>query len=243
MKRNLENESKDNEFRQYTYRIDGIVRQFLLKRIENLLIEENEVLEIGSHDGYMTELLLQFIDHITVLEPVKELTDLVKKKFGNCVTVENGTIQSNNINRKFNLILLVHVLEHLANPIDELRSLKNLLNDNGSIVVMVPNADAVSRRIAVKMGLLESVDSVTEGEMLQGHQRTYTMSELIRHSTSAGYRIENRGGILYKPFANFQFDAALKNEIISDDYISALEELAKEDFTGTSSLYVILKKE
>lgn len=43
--------------------------------------------------------------------------------------------------RKFDIITGFHVFEHLSDPIHHLRELKDLLTDNGCIVIEVPNAD------------------------------------------------------------------------------------------------------
>lgn len=241
MTRNLDNESRDNNFRDYTYGIDGIVRDFLLCRIEKFISRNSKVLEIGSHDGFMTERLLRYFERVTVLEPVKHLAETVKLKFAEAVSVEIGTIVENVIKEKFDLVFLVHVLEHLANPIDELVEIKRFLNHQGLVVIMVPNANALSRIIAVEMGLIPNVECVTEGERLQGHQRTYTMNTLQSHSESAGYQVIEKGGILLKPLANFQMDLALSKEIITDSYINALNILSEKDFTYSSSIFVVLK--
>lgn len=43
------------------------------------------------------------------------------------------------INRKFDVIILSHVLEHLQNPIEGLKSLQALLKPGGTLIVAVPN--------------------------------------------------------------------------------------------------------
>lgn len=43
--------------------------------------------------------------------------------------------------KKFDVITMFHVLEHLKNPIEILQSLATLLDENGRIVIEVPNAD------------------------------------------------------------------------------------------------------
>ncbi len=42
-------------------------------------------------------------------------------------------------NKKFNVITLWHVLEHLPNLEDQIQNLKNLLTENGTLIIAVPN--------------------------------------------------------------------------------------------------------
>lgn len=43
--------------------------------------------------------------------------------------------------RRFDLIILSHVVEHFLNPVEELAAIKSFLSDRGRLVIEVPNAD------------------------------------------------------------------------------------------------------
>ena len=47
----------------------------------------------------------------------------------------------NNFKYKFDLVTAFHVFEHLSDPIEILIQLKNLINDNGEIIIEVPNSE------------------------------------------------------------------------------------------------------
>ena len=50
----------------------------------------------------------------------------------------------------------------------------------------------------------------------------------MAHLSPPAYRIEDHGGILVKPLANFQFDLALAHGIVDTAYLDACQDLAKD---------------
>lgn len=240
--RNYELESHDNDLRDYRYSADHIVRDLYLKRIEasEFKLERGmKVLEIGSHDGSMTSQILDYVDTLNVMEPVVALHGLLKEKFGTRIVLHSGSIEDSNFEEKFDAIFLVHVLEHVENPTNALSQISKWLKSSGMLHVMVPNANALSRQLACKMGIMHSTTEVLEGERLQGHLRSYLADEFTGDIRNAGLQIKTFGGILHKPLANFQLDQCLNLGIIDMRYISALDEYAKNDPSEASSIFVV----
>lgn len=67
--------------------------------------------------------------------------------------------------QKFDTIVLSHVLEHLASPINALKSLyENNLNPNGKLLIVVPNLCSTKKCIAVLIGYPLGTDA----EHIQG---------------------------------------------------------------------------
>jgi 2-polyprenyl-3-methyl-5-hydroxy-6-metoxy-1,4-benzoquinol methylase len=189
----------------------------------------------------MTKMLLEYFETLTVLEPVESLAQGIQNELKDRVIVENGTILKNRLRGKFDWIFLVHVLEHLESPCQELAELARFLAKNGTMVIAVPNGNALSRQIAKEMGLLSDVLEVTRGESLQGHFRTYNSKTLKDEVLESGMDIIESGGVLLKPLANFQLDMALEKEIISISYIEALEKLSETYPDLSSTIYVLAR--
>jgi hypothetical protein len=120
-----------------------------------------------------------------------------------------------------------------------LRRIGSWLSPGGRLFVAVPNAYAASRQIAVAMGLIPYATAVTEGEALHGHCRTYCKETLQSDVRAAGLRTVDEGGILFKPLANFQFDRALKDGIVGDDYLNGCFELGKTYPELCASIYAV----
>jgi len=242
LERNFDLEARDNSQRLYRYGIDNIVRDMFLERVSNSefrLKSESKVLEIGSHDGSMTSQILGYVDKIDVLEPVIELHQEIKETAGENVNIFSGTIESAEFHEEYDAIFLVHVLEHIDNPIQALQRISNWLKPTGFLYLMVPNANALSRQLAQVMGLMDATTDVLPGEKLQGHLRTYTLEHLINDVTLANLVIAEAGGILHKPLANFQIDKCIEEGIIGTEYLNALDSYAKINPSEASSIFVI----
>jgi 2-polyprenyl-3-methyl-5-hydroxy-6-metoxy-1,4-benzoquinol methylase len=240
--RNFELEQRDNSQRLYRYGIDNIVRDMFLDRISQSdfkLTSNSKVLEIGSHDGSMTSQILAYVDKIDVLEPVVELHQQIKEAVGENVNIFSGTIESAEFDEEYDAIFLVHVLEHIDNPVDALKRISHWLKPTGFLYLMVPNANALSRQLAQTMGLMGATTDVLPGEKLQGHLRTYTLEHLITDVTQASLKVTETGGILHKPLANFQLDKCIEEEIIGQDYLNALDDYAKINPKEASSIFVV----
>ena len=232
-------EAVDNSDRRYRYEIDAMVRRYFMERIALAINFEQTCLEIGSHDGSMTSQLLEYFSHVDLLEPADMFHESLNSTFGEKITLHPYTVSEANFDKKFQNIFLVHVLEHLENPSGQLRKILDWLTDDGKLFILVPNANALSRKIAWKMGMMENVEDVLPGEAQQGHLRTYSLETLKADVEDAGLKVSQIGGILKKPLANFQLDLALEQSIITLDYLQALNELSMEDPSDASSIFVV----
>ena len=85
-----------------------------------------------------------------------------------------------------------------------LRKIKQWIKPGGLLFVASPNANAPSRQIAVKMGLISHHSAITPAEKEHGHTITYTLDVLERDAIRAGLSIVHRGGVFFKGLANFQ---------------------------------------
>ena len=237
-------EATSNESRLYNYGFDIKIRKSLIRRFDKIvgLDSKKSCLEIGSFDGSMTELLMEYHDSVSVVEPSSEMASLLSSKFSDRVSVTNSTIENVQIQEKFDYIYLIHTLEHLDDPTAALKKISSLLSDDGILLVAVPNARALSRQIAVKMGIIPFHGAVTDGEALQGHHRTYSLDTLESDLISSNLQILHSGGVLLKTLANFQFDAALASGIVSEQYLDAIDELSEVYPDFSSSIYAIVTK-
>lgn len=232
-------EHQDNAGRKYAYDFDGVIRRYLLRTLRPYLVEGGRALELGCYRGDMTELLLTCFPAITVVEAASELAAAVQERFAGRATVITGDFASARLPERYENIFLVHTLEHLDDPVGALARIRDWLAPGGRLFVAVPNANALSRQIAVKMGLIEYNAAVTPAEAEHGHRWTYSMDVLLSQIARAGFRIENYGGVLVKPLANFQFDRAMEEEIVGEAFLDACHELAKTYPDLSASLYAV----
>jgi 2-polyprenyl-3-methyl-5-hydroxy-6-metoxy-1,4-benzoquinol methylase len=131
-------------------------------------------------------------------------------------------------------------LEHVTDPGLVLTKLKGMLTPGGKIFVAVPNANALSRQIAVSMGIVNYNHDVPEGEAAQGHVRTYSLDTLLFEFKKIDATVIDFGGVILKAFANFQIDAAISAGIIDENYIKAANDLAKKYPDFSTSIFAIV---
>jgi 2-polyprenyl-3-methyl-5-hydroxy-6-metoxy-1,4-benzoquinol methylase len=241
MSRDFNEEIQNNSFRDYNYKFDVITRRYLLQEFSKYFkVNSDKVLEVGSYDGSMTELILEYFKKIDVVEASSEMARTVQDKFGDSVNVYQGLIEEIQRPSKYDVIFLIHTLEHVTDPSSVLIKLKSMLTPEGKIFVAVPNANALSRQIAVSMGIVKFNHDVPEGEAAQGHLRTYSLDTLLFEFKKVNATVIDFGGVILKAFANFQLDAAISAGIIDKSYIDAANELAKKYPDFSTSIYAVI---
>lgn len=111
-----------------------------LNKIKFFINSNIAVLDVGCGKGYVLFLLKKRVKSIFGTELNKaSVLNLKKENF----EIYNDFVE---INRKFDLITVYHVLEHVAEPKVFLASVQKLLHTNGKIVIEVPNIDSFSFR-------------------------------------------------------------------------------------------------
>jgi 2-polyprenyl-3-methyl-5-hydroxy-6-metoxy-1,4-benzoquinol methylase len=237
--RNYNDEYQDNAARRYAYDFDYVVRRYMMRTLSPFFSKEDRALELGCFEGETTRLYAEYFDDLSVVEAADSLIEVARKKVPESVRFIHSTIETAELGAVYESIFLVHTLEHLDMPVEALARIGTWLAPGGRLFVVVPNADAASRQIAVKMGLIASNNAVTDGERAHGHRCTYSMDTLEHDVRQSGLQIEARGGIFFKPFANFQFEQLLKSKIIDEGYLDGCYALGMQYPELTASIYIV----
>lgn len=239
--RNYNAEAKDND-RKYAYDFDSVVRGYMMRTFEPLFPKGGKALEMGCYMGESTELIAKYFDDLTVIEAAGDLIEATRKNVPPSVKFIHSTFETVEMKEKYDAIFLVHTLEHLSERVETLAKVKTWLNDGGLLFLVVPNANAPSRQIAVKMGLITHNAAVTPAEYEHGHRITYNFDTLEGEAKAGGLKVLQRGGIFFKPLANFQFDKLMKTDIISQAYLDGCYELGMQYPDLCSSIYLVCGK-
>jgi 2-polyprenyl-3-methyl-5-hydroxy-6-metoxy-1,4-benzoquinol methylase len=179
---------------------------------------------------------------LTVIEASTEAVNIARKRVSPNVKFVNSLIESFEVANKFSSIFMINTLEHMDDAQAVLTQVGKWLDETGKLYILVPNADAASRQIAVYMGLIDSNNAVTTPEWNHGHRRTYSFDTLERDVTQSGLRVVVRGGLIFKALANFQFDAALEAGIINQQYVEACYKLGGIYPTLCASIFVVAQR-
>lgn len=147
------------------------------------------------------------------------------------------------LEKKYDNIFLTHVLEHIDDRIGLLVKIREeWLSETGVLFVACPNANAPSRQIAVKMGIIASNAAVTDAERMHGHTVTYSLDTLESEIRKSGLTVIHKSGIFFKALANFQWDRLLETDIISKEYLDGCYSLGQQYPELCSSIYCVCTK-
>ncbi len=243
VKRNYNSELKDTADHKYAYNFDfDVMHKFMLQAFEPFFKKGN-CLELGSFKGDFTKRLIPFFDDITCVEASDEAIAIAKNEFGEKISFINSLFETAALSKKYDNIVLTHVLEHIDNPVGVLKRINDeWLSDSGRFFLVCPNANAPSRQIAVKMGLITHNNAITPAEAEHGHRITYTLDTLERDARAAGLKVVHRSGIFFKALANFQWDRLLNTDIISDEYLHGCFQLGQVYPDLCSSIFLMCEK-
>jgi len=103
------------------------------------------LLDVGTGSGLLPRLAGERGYEVEGTDLSKHVSDHVPAKAG--FSIHQGKLEEISFTRKYDLITMLHVLEHTSNPLSTLKRCKELLNEGGYVVVVVPNYQSLDSRI------------------------------------------------------------------------------------------------
>ena len=136
----------------------------------------NRILEVGAGHGTMTARLAEF-GSVLAVEPSERAAGKLQERFAgdDRVRVCAGTSSQIGSEETFDSAVIVNVLEHISDDVDELRILRTRLDPGGKLVIFVPANPAL----------------YSEYDAAIGHHRRYRRSELATKVAEAGFEIDD----------------------------------------------------
>ena len=238
--RNYNTEGRDTEQHKYAYNFDfDVMHPYMMKAFQPFF-RSGSALELGSYKGDFTSRLKDYFEDITCVEASDEALSDARDRLGDSITFIQSRFEVASLPRRYDNVILTHVLEHLDDPVALLRRVNDeWLAEGGRLFLVCPNANAPSRQIAVKMGLIEKNSAVTPAESEHGHRITYALDTLERDATRAGLRVLHRSGIFFKALANFQWDRLLQTDIVSKEYLDGCYALGQQYPDLCASIFLL----
>lgn len=174
--------------------------------------EPRSVLDVGCGQGELGHLLRQrghYVVGIDAEAPEFEIDEFIQRDLADGLPLDDD--------RRFDVVILADVLEHMADPLRLVRDAAQRLAPLGRILVSLPNAVHWSVRAQVLAGRF---DYTNKGIMDRGHLRFFTRNSAERLFADAGLRvIEKRTTPV--PWENVippDFARSVRNTIEKGDY-------------------------
>lgn len=236
-------EIKDTTDHQYAYSFDfDVMHPYMIKSFEPFF-KNGSLLELGSFKGDFTKRFLAHFDDVTCVEASGEAIEEAKRKLGGRVKFVHSLFETAALPKRYDNIVLTHVLEHIDDPVQVLKRVNDeWLAEGGRLFLVCPNANAPSRQIAVKMGLITHNAAVTPAEAAHGHRCTYTLDTLEQDAVAAGLTVAHRSGIFFKALANFQWDRLLQTDIVSKEYLEGCYRLGQQYPDLCASIFLLCER-
>lgn len=104
----------------------------------------NDILDIGAGSGILVEVAGELGLSAMGVEPSKKLVQIaIQHK----LDIKQGYFPNSEINKAFDLITLIDVIEHVNEPSKLIESLGDYLNEGGTILISTPDVSSILARI------------------------------------------------------------------------------------------------
>lgn len=188
--------------------------------------DNSSVLEIGAGCGAITGVLCDKFAMVTSIELSKRRAEILsyRNKDRNNLEVIVGNLNDIQLDKKFDFITLIGVLEYAGKYTDSedayksfLLNIKNFLNEDGQLIIAIENKFGLKYWAGFREDHLGTYFTGLEGYDKNLGVSTFSKQELSDLITSAGFEILS----FYYPMPDYKFPT----KIFSDDYNMFINEL------------------
>lgn len=221
---------------------DRIMRRYSLRVLAPHLTPDATILELGCSDGWLTEQLAGKVRRVVSVEGSHTFAEKLRARNLPNVEVVESLFETFETDERFDLVVAGYVLEHVIDARAIIGHTSRFLKEDGLFYGLVPNANALSRQIAVAMGYLKSPYDLTENDLHHGHRRVYDLDSLTADFEASGLVATDKGGLILKILADFQLDQLYGDNFLTEAHTEAFYALGKQNPDLCGSLYCFGRK-
>jgi len=168
------------------------------------------LLDVGTGSGLLPHLAHQSGYEVEATDLSKHVCDTLPAKAG--FRVHHGTIEEIEFGRKYDVITMLHVLEHTTNPLSTLQRAREILNGEGYVLVVVPNYRSFDTRAKDVLSKLKLKSRPYKHLALGHHNYVFSINSLRALGRAANLDIVHhtttqpawRSGGLHRVFEKFE---------------------------------------
>ena len=114
--------------------------------LNELLPQRGKLLEVGSYLGIFLDRMRADGWDVVGLEPFRAAADYARAQYH--VPIIDGTLPQPHLPAaSFDAVVMLHVIEHMPDPADNLRELRRLLRKDGVLVIETPRYDSLTFKL------------------------------------------------------------------------------------------------
>src|SRR6266404_7882629 len=166
------------------------------RQVENYLdfigkyTQGHSLLDVGTGSGLLPQMARARGYDVEGTDLSKHVSENVPAKAG--FPIHHGTIEDIKFARKYDIVTMLHVLEHTRNPLSTLERCRDLLNEGGYVVVVVPNYQSLDSRIKDLLSALKLKSRPYKHLALGHHNWVFSIKSLEKLGERAGLQIVRR---------------------------------------------------
>lgn len=167
------------------------------KKILSWVGRKKKVLETACHSGYFSYWLRNFDCDVTGLEIYEPALNKAKPFLSRSILgdIEQDSTWRLLASERFDIVLFMHLLEHLVTPERILEKTKEILKPGGSVIICLPNISNWVTRWEIFTGRFNYTET---GVMDRTHLRFYNFFTAQEMIEKCGYKVEEYYGGAWK---------------------------------------------
>ncbi|WP_449065570.1 class I SAM-dependent methyltransferase [Planomonospora algeriensis] len=132
----------------FVHRIKDRLDSLRLRRILSKLAGDDlRVLDVGGGDGWQLDVIRAIDSRVTFTQVVDLDPDAQARAVARGHRYFCGRVEEFSTHERFDLILLINLIEHVSDPRAVLETLRRHLTPQGSILIKTPNTDSLDARL------------------------------------------------------------------------------------------------
>ena len=148
------------------------------------------LLDIGTGHGLLPHLARSRGYEVEGTDLSKHVSESLPVKSG--FPIHHGTVEEIQFTRKYDIVTMLHVLEHTTNPVSTLTRCRDLLNEDGFIIVVVPNYRSLDTRVKDLLSKLKLKSRPYKHLALGHHNYVFSIKSLEILGRKSGLRVVHR---------------------------------------------------
>jgi len=145
------------------------------------------LLDVGTGSGLLPHLAGQSGYDVEGTDLSKHVSETLPVKAG--FRVHHGAIEDIKFARTYDVITMLHVLEHTTNPLSTLERAGEVLNDEGYVLVVVPNYRSLDTRVKDLLSRFKLKSRAYKHLALGHHNYVFSINSLKTLGRAAGLKV------------------------------------------------------
>lgn len=166
-----------------------------------------------------------------VVEPAKDFYENAVKKADNnakvtCLNMPFSATQDV-LSHHYDFIICSCLIHEVEDPRWFLKEIAKVCGNNTIVYVNTPNAYSVHRLMALEMGLIDDVHSLSSRNIQYQQHSVFDQESLNALAGECGFDVVANGSYFIKPFSHAQLFEMMEQNIIDEKVLDGLDGLSK----------------